>query len=136
MPRARFAARIRQETADARRIARHVCKKNAWSADEHLRAMRASLEWFRSTKTNKKPGSNATRRSAAMPSIRAVHVNCTHCEHTFPSTLRFADVDAFDKALRVGFMAQCPNCYQIVSCDRRNISLELDGGHSPLPATE
>jgi hypothetical protein len=57
--------------------------------------------------------------------IAATFVRCVKCGTDFRSILTFKTLYDFERAARVGFVAQCSNCYAIFDCNRSNMYCEL-----------
>ncbi|HEY6862941.1 MAG TPA: hypothetical protein VI319_03500 [Burkholderiales bacterium] len=57
--------------------------------------------------------------------VAGTFVRCAGCSRDFRSTLTFKTLHDFERAATVGFVAQCPNCYAIFECNRRNMYCEL-----------
>jgi hypothetical protein len=63
--------------------------------------------------------------------IAGTFVRCAKCSRDFRSTLTFKTLHEFERAARVGFIAQCPNCFTIFDCNRGNMYCELAPGEAP-----
>jgi DNA-directed RNA polymerase subunit M/transcription elongation factor TFIIS len=66
--------------------------------------------------------------------IAATFVRCVKCGTDFRSILTFKTLHDFERAARVGFVAQCSNCYAIFDCNRSNMYCELAQPSSPSSA--
>jgi hypothetical protein len=60
--------------------------------------------------------------------VKAAFVNCPACDTTFPAPKVFTSVQQLQRAGRMGFPAQCPNCYQMIEANQSNMSCELEPG--------
>jgi len=45
--------------------------------------------------------------------------------------LQFPTLYQFERAARVGLIAQCPECYRIFDCDRTNMYCDVTGSGRP-----
>jgi hypothetical protein len=59
------------------------------------------------------------------------YVHCAHCRKYFRSTMQFATQPLFERAARVGLIAQCPDCYRIFDCNRSNMYCDVTGAGKP-----
>ena len=59
------------------------------------------------------------------------YVHCAYCIKYFRSTLQFATLREFERAARVGLIAQCPDCYRIFDCNRTNMYCDVTGAAKP-----
>jgi hypothetical protein len=45
--------------------------------------------------------------------------------------MQFATLPLFERAARVGLIAQCPDCYRIFDCNRSNMYCDVTGAGKP-----
>ncbi|HZR69624.1 MAG TPA: hypothetical protein VFB01_11295 [Burkholderiales bacterium] len=45
--------------------------------------------------------------------------------------MQFPTLHQFERAARLGLIAQCPGCYRIFDCDRTNMYCDVSGSGRP-----
>ena len=78
-----------------------------------------------------KEHASAVGASAADDVTVVTYVHCAYCIKYFRSTLQFGTLREFERAARVGLIAQCPDCYRIFDCNRNNMYCDVTGSGRP-----
>src|SRR4051794_18026554 len=74
-------------------------------------------------------------RPMSESSIAATFVRCVKCSREFRSSLAFKTLHDFERASRIGFIAQCPSCYTIFDCNSSNTYCEMAPAPAPYAAS-
>lgn len=59
--------------------------------------------------------------------IKDVFIKCGHCGHRFESRNKIGDVRGFETAITMGNKVACPNCREMIDCNKENMSYVLEG---------
>lgn len=60
-----------------------------------------------------------------MAAIKESFIKCGHCGTRFNSPIFLGDTETFESAMTWGNKAQCPNCKEMIHCNKENMSYVL-----------